>query len=63
MKFPERKDFYSNRMRKRSSFSLSELMADWMQLDMQYCHTCDMYRINRDPDFTGRTGDSCRLPL
>jgi hypothetical protein len=35
-------------------FLLSRPTADWMLLDMQYCHACGMYKSSRDADSSGR---------
>jgi hypothetical protein len=35
-------------------FLLSQSTADWMLLDMQYRHACDMYKSSRDADSSGR---------
>src|SRR5271154_4695179 len=35
-------------------FLLSQPTADWILLDMQYCHACYVYKSSRDADSSGR---------
>ena len=53
-KFPEGRGFGKNWLRGRRTFLLSLPVADWTALDMQYCDTCDKYKVTIDAEFPDR---------